>query len=270
MSKIPYFLGQSWIAFLFERHSKGSQYTELNVDRILKTLETLQLRIQERFPGSGLGQVNNELLQVAGNVRNLVEHLRRPIWPVRLVVMVGIVLVVALAAGAVHMSLRISPQINGISDWLQGLESATNELIFLAIALFFLGSLENRLKRFVALRALHRLRSIAHVVDMHQLTKDPAHLLQVENSRVFIPDRSMTPYELTRYLDYCSELLSIVSKLAALHVQYLNDPVVLNAVNDLENLAHGLSNKIWQKIMILDIATPMQDKKDLSEEQKTM
>jgi hypothetical protein len=69
----------------------------------------------------------------------------------------------------------------------------------------------------------------------------------------------MTPYQLTRYLDYCSELLSIVSKLAALHAQYLNDPVILAAVNDVETLAHGLSGKIWQKIMILDIAIPKGD-----------
>ena len=62
--------------------------------------------------------------------------------------------------------------------------------------------------------------------------------------------------ELARYLDYCAELLSLSSKLAALHVQYLNDPVVLDAVNDIETLAASLSNKIWQKIMILDIAIP--------------
>jgi len=37
-----------------------------------------------------------------------------------------------------------------------------------------------------------------------------------------------------------------------LHAQYVNDPVVLDAVNDIEVLAANLSNKIWQKIMILD------------------
>ena len=42
--------------------------------------------------------------------------------------------------------------------------------------------------------------------------------------------------------------------IAALHVQYLHDPVILNAVNDIETLAEHLSGKIWQKIMILDLA----------------
>ena len=53
-------------------------------------------------------------------------------------------------------------------------------------------------------------------------------------------------------------MLSLSSKLAALHVQYVNDPVVLDAVNDIETLAASLSNKIWQKIMILDRLAPSQ------------
>jgi len=61
---------------------------------------------------------------------------------------------------------------------------------------------------------------------------------------------------LTRYLDYCSEMLALVSKIAALFAQNIEDPVVLAAVNDLESLTQGLSGKIWQKIMILDLSLP--------------
>ena len=43
-----------------------------------------------------------------------------------------------------------------------------------------------------------------------------------------------------------------IKKLAALHVQYVRDPVVMSAVSDVETLAAGLSQKIWQKISILD------------------
>jgi len=59
---------------------------------------------------------------------------------------------------------------------LQIAESAVNDLIFLGVAVFFLSSLEARVKRHEALRALHQLRSLAHVIDMHQLTKDPEQL----------------------------------------------------------------------------------------------
>jgi hypothetical protein len=62
----------------------------------------------------------------------------------------------------------------------------------------------------------------------------------------------MTRFELGRYLDYVSELLSLVSKISALYIQRFDDEVVLGAVNELESFTTGLSSKIWQKIMILD------------------
>ena len=70
----------------------------------------------------------------------------------------------------------------------------------------------------------------------------------------------MTPFELGRYLDYCSEMLSLTGKVAALYAQDLDDPVVVEAVNDIEMLATNLSRKIWQKIAILQSAVQMQTK----------
>ncbi|MBK7939452.1 MAG: hypothetical protein IPJ82_21260 [Lewinellaceae bacterium] len=130
----------------------------------------------------------------------------------------------------------------------------TQELILLGLAFFFLINLETRLKQRSALAALHRLRSIAHVVDMHQLTKDPAYLLGQFTQTQASPDRNLTRHQLTRYLDYCSEMLALNSKIAALFAQNMEDPVILNAVNDLEALTQGMAAKIWQKIMILDLA----------------
>lgn len=62
----------------------------------------------------------------------------------------------------------------------------------------------------------------------------------------------MTRFELARYLDYASEMLSLTSKIAALYVQYFDDRVALQAVKQIENLTTGLSRKIWQKVMIID------------------
>jgi hypothetical protein len=90
---------------------------------------------------------------------------------------------------------------------------------------------------------------------MHQLTKDPQSLI-VDAPTASSPARTLTSFELGRYLDYCSELFSLASKVAALYVQYLNDPVVLEAVNDVETLGAGLSNKVWQKIVALDHRAP--------------
>jgi hypothetical protein len=143
----------------------------------------------------------------------------------------------------------------GFIELLQGSESAVNEVLLLAGAVWFLVSLETRRKRQRALASLHRLRSIVHIVDMHQLTKDPELVTLSTVSTVSSPDRELTPAELGRYLDYCSELFSLASKLAALHLQSINDPVVLEAVSDIETLAASLSNKVWQKIVVLKSAS---------------
>jgi hypothetical protein len=117
---------------------------------------------------------------------------------------------------------------------------------------YFLLSIERRLKRRRALAVIHQLRSLAHVVDMHQLTKDPEQLISAEPSTPSSPERSMTSAQLGRYLDYCSELLSVSSKLAALLVQYFNDEFVLASVDEIEGLTTGLQGKIWQKIRMLE------------------
>ena len=66
----------------------------------------------------------------------------------------------------------------------------------------------------------------------------------------------MTRMQLARYLDYVTELLSLVSKIAALYVQRFDDEVAMDAVNDIESLTTGLSRKIWQKITLLDMSLP--------------
>ena len=81
---------------------------------------------------------------------------------------------------------------------------------------------------------------------------DPEHVLGLGPPTSSSPARPMTRFELARYLDYCSEMLSLTSKLAVLYVERFDDAAVLASVNDVQALTSGLSNKIWQKIMILD------------------
>ena len=65
------------------------------------------------------------------------------------------------------------------------------------------------------------------------------------------PARTLKPYELSRYLDYCSEMMALASKVAVMFAQSFPDPVVTEAVSDIERIASGLSQKIWQKISLL-------------------
>lgn len=55
-----------------------------------------------------------------------------------------------------------------------------------------------------------------------------------------------------RYLHFCTELLAVVSKIGQSYVQDFPDATAQTAVDHFESLATGLSNKIWQKLMILD------------------
>ena len=59
------------------------------------------------------------------------------------------------------------------------------------------------------------------------------------------------PIYLGRYLDYCSEMLSLTGKVAALYVQDFEDDVAVQAVNEIEDLTTGLARKIWQKLTIV-------------------
>jgi hypothetical protein len=217
----------------------------------VSTLEALCHRIQERFPDANLSRVSRELLDFAQETNARVERLRQPHWWLR----GAVLLLIAAAVGvtvAVFWSSQLSLRFEHLGEFLQGLDAAVNEIILFTVAIISLWTLEGRLKRHEALRALHELRCLAHVIDMHQLTKDPDVVLAAAVPTPSSPQRTLTRLELSRYLGYCSELLSLVGKLAALHVQYLRDPVVLEAVNDVEALADGLARKIWQKLTMLD------------------
>lgn len=231
------------------------RYAELQSTFVRATIQALKSRIAERFPGSGLASVGAELLVVADQNQSVIERLRRPLWPIRTLTAITILALIGLAGWAILQLIGLGTEsIGGVADLLQSADAATNQLLLLSLALAFLISLETRIKRRDALRMLHRLRSIAHVVDMHQLTKDPENVLRGVPATASSPVRALTPAQLARYLDYCSELLALTSKLAALHAQHLQDPVVLGAVNDIESLTADLSRKIWQKLTILDMS----------------
>lgn len=87
--------------------------------------------------------------------------------------------------------------------------------------------------------------------SLYLLTKDPAIIRAGGAPTTHSPERQLSQFELSRYLDYCSEMLALVGKVGYLYVQNYHDAEATNAVNDLEDLISGLSCKIWQKIMLL-------------------
>lgn len=231
-----------------------SSLRALDADKLLATAESLTARVHARFPESGLSRVSTELAQIVSEARERARWLAVPIRWVRastiaLGILLGALPVVTFGLGLI----RFREVASTLSDLTQGIEAIVNEAILLVAAIYFLVTSEKRMKRTRALKALHELRSLAHIIDMHQLTKDPEIALGEWQPTDASPRRpALTPFQLARYLDYCSELLAVLSKVAALYVQHFEDEVVLRAVDEVENLAAGLSRKIWQKITILD------------------
>jgi len=227
-------------------------YRQLDSARILDTAERLERRIGERFPDSGLRRVAAELVQVVRERQSLLEELDRPNALLR---GGAIAMSVALVMGAVAivvLPLRLARGESSPTDILQTIVSMVNALIWLALGILFFVNLEERDRRKKSLAALHQLRSLAHVIDMHQLAKDPESIRSRASDTRSSPVHNLTEPELRRYLDYCSEMLAITSKVAALHAQHMRDTVVLEAVRDIESLTGNLSAKIWQKLTIMD------------------
>lgn len=227
----------------------------LDAEAVARTIGLLCQRVEQRFPGSGLAGVAHELDRVAHQTRERATWIARPILGLRIAVAALIVLIAAGLAGTLA-SLHRPQQPVEILQFVQVLESGINDVVLVGAGVFFLLTIERRLKRSRALGALRELRAIAHIIDMHQLTKDPEWVMGRGQETGVLPPRQMTRFELSRYLDYCSEMLAITGKIAALYIQDFDDDGALAAVNEIENLTTGLSSKIWQKLMIVYATSP--------------
>jgi hypothetical protein len=228
-----------------------SSYQALDAAKIIETLQALELRITRRFPSADLAAVCRALIEIGERTQGNAEAIAAPNWPLRVVVYLAVVAgLSALAYLAWTLDVRVGHA--EVFGFFEGIDALMHITVVVGAALLFARSADERIKRRRSLRELHVFRSIAHVIDMHQLTKDPGSLLGDDQPDGAAPRRTMTPSELTRYLDYCSEMLSLTSKLAALYAQVLPDVVVIDAVNEIENLTANFSRKIWQKISIVE------------------
>jgi hypothetical protein len=191
----------------------------LDPERILATIDRLRARIRERFPAANLARIADDLHGIAREHTARSARIQRPSWLLR---GLSALLLSAAIAGlvAAFVSLRIQAEDRlPLSEALQALDAGLSSLILLGASAVFLLGLDLRRRRARCLAA---------------------------------PQRELDAFQLSRYLDYCSEMLSLMGKLAALYVQNYPDPQATAAVDDIESLTTGLSHKIWQKIMLLE------------------
>ncbi|PKQ30990.1 MAG: hypothetical protein CVT62_11045 [Actinobacteria bacterium HGW-Actinobacteria-2] len=226
-------------------------YERLDADAVAATAQRLAVRIQARFPDRNLGEVAGRVAMVTSEV----ERTSARSSLMRVLRVVGLVLIVVLVAVAAVSLVALAAELIGNTGstlgWLEAVETSVNDLVFAGVAVAFLWLLPARVERARILGELHRLRSLAHVIDMHQLTKDPERFdagYTPTDSSVRV---GLSSQQMSSYLEYCSELLSLVAKTAALYAERTTDAAVLATISDIENLTTGMSRKIWQKLALL-------------------
>ena len=211
-----------------------SALDRLYPEPVLDTVRRLELRIAARFPERGLRQAAIALQELVAEVQDAAADLNGRVRRARRVSRAAMLVVLAIALALLVLTVR-----DGLGDrapdtsleWLPIIESAVNDVIFAAIAVFFLYAVPERLQRSTSLELLHRLRSFAHIVDMHQLTKDPERLRAGFQPTAASADPGLDRDQMEHYLDYCSEMLSLVAKAAALCAEESRDGVVLDTVS---------------------------------------
>ncbi|MER8486886.1 hypothetical protein NKI51_03720 [Mesorhizobium australicum] len=229
------------------------RYRTLDPKLIIETAERLEWRVADRFPEAGLRGVAAELVSLSRDLAKAAKTLEAPIWWLRGIIVAAVIggALIFLFVGTILPLIHISQADDAVQS-VQGIEATINMIILAVLGFLALIRTEERIKRKQVFRQLHGLRSLIHVIDMHQLTKDPAALSASFKPTAHSPARLTNAADLARYLDYCSEMLSITGKIAALFAQSVNDAVVIDGVNDIENLASNLSRKIWQKFTLID------------------
>jgi hypothetical protein len=217
---------------LLDMYPSTSKERHLDAHKLIRTSAELERWITKEFHEAHLAVVAREVHAFAQEAVAKAEKIRQPIWPLRL----GIWTVLVLAlAGAVHGVVT-----HEMADTLRFLDTTKGAAVYLSVfGAIFIG-LEIRWKRHRALKAVAEIRALAHIVDMHQLAKDPPIEQFRENGQ---------QVKILEYLHACTALLALLSKVAQFYVENFPDPVATNAVNDFELITTGLSNKIWMKIL---------------------
>jgi len=85
-------------------------YLALDSAEIVRTIDRLRGRIEERFPGSGFGQVCGQLLEISRRARERAEWIAKPILALRIATAV---LAVVIVAGLILMISRLRPPPGG-------------------------------------------------------------------------------------------------------------------------------------------------------------
>jgi hypothetical protein len=218
---------------------------ELTHSYVAATASKLVERISSRF---GQDHLTDAKLKKSLRLGRVIRWLT---WPWVLAAALGIV--------AWIRSLHLTIELKDAGDLAQSLDSIFQLLLVLGAGAWFLLSIGSKVQRAALLKALQELNELAQVVDLIQLDKDPDRLHFSKEQRT---DKSPTlgkantAFLLSRYLDYCAELLSILAKVGCLYRDKVSDEVVLSRLGDFDRLTNQLRANISTKMSLISHSAP--------------
>ena len=120
----------------------------------------------EKIPRSEFDKLCEDLVVVARLGQERSEQFRRPVLWMRVLSICFVVIILAvtlMGAWLVHVDLVADGQSVALSEFIQILEAGTNDVVLIGAAIFFLVTLETRVKRLGAFETIHKLRAIVHI-----------------------------------------------------------------------------------------------------------
>jgi hypothetical protein len=208
----------------------------LDADKIVETANNLADDINQRLPGTQLAILARELAAFALATEERGRKARRPFLAIRALsgVAIGLVLLALWFLGRhIHAKWEFST-INNVFD---AINTGFNLLLLLAGALWFLLTLEARLKRKEALKFIEELREFAHVIDATQLY----YTRELYGSRTHAESSKSAIDE--KYLLYCTQMLGVISNLAPLYTRGATGDSILRAASEVQMLALAIITK---------------------------
>jgi hypothetical protein len=209
---------------------------KLRPDKLIATSLELATWIRKEHPSAHLSDVADDVYALTTEAVAKAERIRRPMYWLRLLLTLAFA---GLAYGVYWHYTHHSEK-----EFMDLLNSLKPLGVFAGSAVIFVITLETRVKRWKALKAIHELQSVVHIIDMHQLGKDP----MIEKFR---DDPDGVEVKMEQYLHCCTALIAIVSKIGQLYLDHFYDASATTAVNEFEAVATGTSQKIWSKILHL-------------------
>lgn len=213
----------------------------LDPDLLAAHIRDVRDETRRSFPNRSLPRYQTNLISLVEEIRVLAAKLsgRSPLD----FLLPGLIIFVALLVATVILIIfRFRVEMpESILEIMEPLEASTNLAVLVAGTTYFVWRTVAERRRHKALSLLHKVRSQIHILDMTQLAKN---LNETEVEKLSLAER-------IRYLDYCSQTVSLTAKAGALIITNFEDPVVISAVTEIETLSTGLSQKIWSKINVL-------------------